>query len=59
MEALEPLKVPNMEQEPEPFPYLKHENSCNFNLQLEVDIKSNLSDFFSGNKLKIFNNLLK
>ena len=40
LDALEPLKVPNMSQDPEPFPYLKHDNSCNFDLKLEVDIKS-------------------
>lgn len=40
MEALEPFKVPNMVQDPVPFPYLRHEGSCNFDIKLEVDIKS-------------------
>ncbi|XP_066588709.1 fumarylacetoacetase [Prorops nasuta] len=40
MEALEPFIVPNMVQDPEPFPYLKHPNNCNFDIKLEVDIKS-------------------
>ncbi|EFN79406.1 fumarylacetoacetase isoform X1 [Harpegnathos saltator] len=40
MEALEPFKVPNMVQDPVPFPYLQHPESCNFDIKLEVDIKS-------------------
>lgn len=40
LEALEAFQVPNMEQDPKPFPYLQHENSCNFDIKLEVDIKS-------------------
>lgn len=39
MEALEPFKVPNMTQNPIPFSYLQHDNSCNFNINLEVDLK--------------------
>lgn len=39
MEALEPFKVTNMKQDPKPFPYLQHENSCNFDIKLEVDLK--------------------
>ncbi|XP_011310225.1 fumarylacetoacetase [Fopius arisanus] len=39
MEALEPFKVPNMPQDPAPFPYLQHPESCNFDIKLEVDIK--------------------
>ncbi|XP_011158040.1 fumarylacetoacetase [Solenopsis invicta] len=39
MEALEPFKVPNMAQDPEPFPYLQHDESCNFDIKLEVDLK--------------------
>jgi len=49
MEALENFKVPNTVQDPTPFPYLQHENSCNFDIKLEVDIKSKLieiSPFF-------------
>ncbi|XP_043287790.1 fumarylacetoacetase [Venturia canescens] len=38
MEALEPFKIPNMAQDPKPFPYLQHDNSCNFDIKLEVDI---------------------
>lgn len=40
MEALEPFKVPNVTQDPKPFPYLRHDNSCNFDIKLEVDLKS-------------------
>ncbi|XP_015433619.1 PREDICTED: fumarylacetoacetase [Dufourea novaeangliae] len=40
MEALEPFKVPNVPQNPTPFPYLQHRESCNFNMNLEVDIKT-------------------
>ncbi|NP_001164364.1 fumarylacetoacetase [Nasonia vitripennis] len=40
MEALEPFKVANMEQDPKPFPYLQHANSCNFDIKLEVDLKA-------------------
>lgn len=39
MEALEPFKVDNMPQYPAPFPYLQHDESCNFDIKLEVDIK--------------------
>ncbi|KAK0163062.1 hypothetical protein PV327_006773 [Microctonus hyperodae] len=40
MEALEPFKVPNMIQDPKPFAYLQHEESCNFDIKLEVNIKT-------------------
>ncbi|XP_034941963.1 fumarylacetoacetase [Chelonus insularis] len=40
MEALEPFKVSNMVQDPKPFPYLHHDNLCNFDIKLEVDIKT-------------------
>ncbi|XP_008554766.1 fumarylacetoacetase [Microplitis demolitor] len=40
MEALEPFKVPNMDQDPKPFEYLQHKNFCNFDIKLEVDIKT-------------------
>lgn len=43
MEALEPFKVPNIVQDPIPFPYLQHSESCNFDVKLEVDIKSKLN----------------
>ena len=39
MEALEPFKVPNYPQDPEPFPYLKHADDYNFDINLEVSIK--------------------
>lgn len=39
MEALEPFKVSNVHQDPTPFPYLQHNESCNFDIKLEVDIK--------------------
>jgi fumarylacetoacetase len=39
MEALEPFKVPNYPQDPEPFPYLKHADDYNFDITLEVSIK--------------------
>ncbi|XP_012276420.1 fumarylacetoacetase [Orussus abietinus] len=39
MEALEPFKVPNYPQDPKPFEYLQHEESCNFDIKLQVDIK--------------------
>lgn len=42
MEALEPFKVPNMTQDPIPFPYLQHDESCNYDIKLEVDIKREL-----------------
>lgn len=42
MEALEPFKIPNMIQDPTPFPYLQHDDSCNFDIKLEVDIKREL-----------------
>lgn len=44
LEALEPFQVPNMAQDPKPFPYLIHENSCNFDIKLEVDIKGDSID---------------
>lgn len=39
MEALEPFKTANYPQDPEPFPYLKHEDDYNFDINLEVAIK--------------------
>ncbi|XP_050301211.1 fumarylacetoacetase isoform X2 [Anthonomus grandis grandis] len=36
--ALEPFIVDNYPQEPEPFPYLKHNDKFNFDISLEVDI---------------------
>lgn len=51
MEALEPFKVPNMIQDPTPFPYLQHNESCNFDIKLEVDLKSEL--IFSLNDLHL------
>lgn len=45
MEALEPFKVPNTVQDPTPFPYLQHSESCNFDVKLEVDLKCNLNNY--------------
>jgi fumarylacetoacetase len=39
MDALAPFTVPNFTQDPEPLPYLKHEDNYNFDIKLEVDIK--------------------
>jgi len=39
MEALEPYKVANYPQDPVPFPYLKHDDDFNFDINLEVAIK--------------------
>jgi len=39
MEALEPYKVANYPQDPVLFPYLKHEDDYNFDINLEVAIK--------------------
>ena len=39
MEALMPFKVANYPQDPEPFPYLKHEDDYNFDIHLEVAIQ--------------------
>uniref|UniRef100_A0A0K8U7N2 Fumarylacetoacetase n=2 Tax=Bactrocera latifrons TaxID=174628 RepID=A0A0K8U7N2_BACLA len=37
--ALEPFLVDNFKQEPEVFPYLKHERPFNFDINLEVSLK--------------------
>jgi len=39
MEALEPFKVANYPQDPEPLPYLKHTDDYNFDINLKVLIK--------------------
>jgi hypothetical protein len=39
MEALKPFLVDNYKQEPEPFPYLRHEDRYNFDVDLTVAIK--------------------
>lgn len=36
--ALEPFIVPNFHQDPEPLPYLRHSDSFNFDIKLQVDI---------------------
>ncbi|KAF7283964.1 fumarylacetoacetate hydrolase [Rhynchophorus ferrugineus] len=36
--ALEPFIVDNYPQDPEPFPYLKHDDKFNFDINLQVDI---------------------
>merc|ERR1711970_283250 len=38
MEALQPFLVPNYPQDPEPFPYLRHQDPYTFNIDLEVAI---------------------
>lgn len=43
MEALEPFKVSNYPQDPEPFAYLKHADDYNFDINLEVAIKRKIS----------------
>ena len=39
MEALQPFIVSNMEQDPAPLPYLRHEDNYNFDINLEVALK--------------------
>lgn len=39
MEALLPFRVANYPQDPQPLPYLKHEDSYNFDIGLEVSIQ--------------------
>jgi len=39
IDALEPFKTSNPEQSPEPFPYLLHKESFNFDINLSVDLK--------------------
>ncbi|ESO83176.1 hypothetical protein LOTGIDRAFT_207382 [Lottia gigantea] len=39
MEALEPFKLPNTLQDPTPLSYLQHNDSYNFNINLEVSLK--------------------
>lgn len=41
VEALEPFVVDNFPQDPVPFPYLRHEQKFNFDIDLEVSIKRN------------------
>jgi len=38
MEALQPFAVPNYEQDPAPFPYLRHEDNYTFDVDLEVSV---------------------
>lgn len=40
MEALKPFVVDNYPQDPTPFPYLKHDDKYNYDIKLEVGIKS-------------------
>ncbi|XP_075218521.1 fumarylacetoacetate hydrolase [Lycorma delicatula] len=40
MEALEPFKTDNTEQDPVPFSYLHHNDHYNFDINLEVNIKA-------------------
>merc|ERR1711937_478713 len=38
MEALKPFAVPNYEQDPAPFPYLRHPDPFTFNIERDVEI---------------------
>ncbi|KAK7066849.1 hypothetical protein SK128_015946 [Halocaridina rubra] len=44
MEALTPFAVDNYVQDPEPFPYLKHEDKYTFDIKLDVGIKAEGTD---------------
>lgn len=44
LEALEPFKIPNTEQEPEPLPYLKPVKNWTYDIILEVAIKTEKLD---------------
>lgn len=44
--ALQPFLVDNFKQEPEVFPYLKHERPFNFDINLEVSLKRELLNSF-------------
>ncbi|XP_063625768.1 fumarylacetoacetase [Cydia splendana] len=39
VDALRPFICDNFPQDPEPFPYLKHNDNFNFDIKLEVDLK--------------------
>lgn len=39
MEALAPFLVDNYPQDPQPFPYLRHEDKYNYDIKLEVSIR--------------------
>lgn len=56
VEALEPFVVDNFPQDPVPFPYLRHENKFNFDINLEVSIKRNYIEIFQS-FFKIFTDL--
>ncbi|XP_013200923.1 fumarylacetoacetase [Amyelois transitella] len=43
VEALRPYIVGNFPQDPKPFPYLTHEDNFNFDIKLEVDLKTDKS----------------
>jgi hypothetical protein len=42
MEALAPFTVDNYKQDVVPFPYLQHDDTYNFDIMLQVDIKREL-----------------
>lgn len=44
MEALLPYAVPNYPQDPQVFPYLKHDDDYNFDIKLSVAIKPELEE---------------
>jgi len=55
MDALKPFSVPNYSQDPEPFPYLKHEDPYTFDVHLDVAIKpagSSTSNIVSQSNFK-------
>ncbi|XP_050668289.1 fumarylacetoacetase [Leptidea sinapis] len=47
VEALRPFLIDNFPQEPQPFPYLKHDDKFNFDIKLEVDLISDKSPVVS------------
>nr|CAD7424287.1 unnamed protein product [Timema monikensis] len=48
LDALLPFAVDNMEQVPQPFPYLRHDDKFNFDINLTIDIKRQLSIYSPG-----------
>lgn len=42
MEALEEFKTENMQQDPLPLPYLRHQDNYNFDITLQAMLKSKI-----------------